>query len=63
MVKGVESPQLDAREEDEDESEDESECDEGEGEYSGRFCVSAVVVGGVKDGSPNAVEGISMGIA
>jgi hypothetical protein len=60
-VQGVESPRLDARDEDEDEYEDEYECDEDE--YPGRFCVRAVVVGGVKDGSTNAVEGISIGIA
>jgi hypothetical protein len=66
-VQGVESPQLDARDEDEDEYEDEYECDEDEDEdedeYPGRFCVRAVVVGGVRDGSTNVVEGISMGIA
>lgn len=70
-VQGVESPQLDARDEDEDEDEYEDEygyeCDEDEDEdedeYPGRFCVRAVVVGGVRDGSTNAVEGISMGIA
>jgi hypothetical protein len=59
-VQGGESPQLDARDEDEDEYEDERECDEDEDEW---FCVRAAVVGGVKDGSTNAVEGISMGIA
>jgi hypothetical protein len=67
MVQGVESPQLEARDEDEDEYEDECECDEGEDEGEdedpGRFCVKAMVMGGVKDGSTNAVEGISMGIA
>jgi hypothetical protein len=61
MVQGVEPPQLDARDEDEDECEDEYECDEGECPW--RFCVRAVVKAGVKDGSTNAVEGISMGIA
>ena len=65
MVQGVESPQLDARDEDEDECEDEYECDEDEDEYEypGRFCVRAVVMGGVRDGSTNVVEGISIGIA
>jgi hypothetical protein len=62
-VQGVESPELDAKDEDEGGYEDECECDEDEDEYPGRFCVRAVVVGGVRDGSTNAVEGISMGIA
>jgi hypothetical protein len=57
-VQGVESPQLDARDE---EDGYEYECDEEE--YPGRFCVSSVVMGGVKDGSTNVVEGISMVIA
>jgi hypothetical protein len=62
-VQGGESPQLDARDEDEDEYEDECECDEDEDGYPGRFCVRGAAMGGVKDESTNAVEGISMGIA
>lgn len=62
-VQGVELPQLDARDEDEDECECDEDEDEDEDEYPGRFCVRAVVVGGVRDGSTNAVEGISIGIA
>ena len=69
-VQGVESPQLEeARDEDEDEYEDEYEYgkeaaeDEDGDEYPGKFCVRAVLTGGVKDGSTNVVEGMSMGIA